>query len=86
MYSKITIILGHNADRSALDKLPIGDERNNWLLKHSISTHRNGFWKPETAAKVAKKLGMVGEVKVLHESRYDTRAAWKVNNEFKITV
>lgn len=65
MSDKITIVVGHKTIRPSNWNEMTVDERynSNWKAE---SFHRSGFWKKETIVALARKLGFIGEIKVVH--------------------
>lgn len=79
MSNKITVVVGHKTVKPKNWGSMSIDERFNSDWK-AESFHRPGFWKTETIAALAKKLGFVGDLKITH-TRMDYSGKGRTYNE-----
>ena len=79
MSNKITVVVGHKTTRPQnWDTMSVAERfASEWQAE---SFHRAGYWKTETIAAAARKLGFVGEIKIAH-TRMDYSGKGRTYNE-----
>lgn len=76
--NKITVVVGHKTTRPEnWDAMSIDERHNSWKTD---SFHRSGYWKKETIAALARKLGFIDEIKVAY-TRMDYSGKGRTYNE-----
>ena len=65
MTNKMTFVIGYKTSRPEnWDSISISERyESNW---EATAFHRSGYWKKETIANLARKLGLIGEITVKH--------------------
>ncbi|MRR50808.1 MAG: hypothetical protein EG825_07805 [Rhodocyclaceae bacterium] len=84
MSNKITVVVGHKTTRPANWESMSIDERYASAYK-AESFHRAGFWKTETIAALARKLGFIGEITMSH-TRMDYSGKGRTYKEHEVVI